>query len=99
MFARWNRQQGLTRFGVPAAVPTDGCVRQVDVARSSVDYVRLADGAVVAVPWANLAAAKALLAAQKAAERRVALAGKPKRHVSAAITELPVLVRAERMAS
>lgn len=99
MFARWNRQRWLTRFGVPAGVPADGGIRQVDVARASVDHVRLADGAVVAVPRANLAAAKALLAAQKAAERRVALAGTPKRHVSAIITELPVLVRDERMAS
>ena len=36
------------------------------------DYVTLADGTIVAVPRGNLAAAKGLLAAQKAAERRVA---------------------------
>lgn len=36
------------------------------------DYVRLADGQVLIVPRANLAAAKGLLAAQRAAERRVA---------------------------
>jgi hypothetical protein len=37
-----------------------------------VDRVVLADGQVMVVPRANLAAAKALLAAQKAAQRRVA---------------------------
>jgi len=36
------------------------------------DYVTLADGQVLIVPRANLAAAKGLLAAQRAAERRVA---------------------------
>lgn len=36
------------------------------------DQVALADGQVVVVPRANLAAAKALLAAEKAAERRLA---------------------------
>lgn len=41
------------------------------------DCVILADGSVVVVPRANLAAAKALLAAQKAAERRVAPARVP----------------------
>lgn len=40
--------------------------------RARSDYVALADGSVIEVPRANLAAAKALLAAQKAAERRVA---------------------------
>lgn len=38
---------------------------------SHMDEVMLADGQVLAVPRANLAAAKALLAAQKAAVRRV----------------------------
>lgn len=37
------------------------------------DLVELADGQVVAVPHANLAAAKDLLAAQRAAERRMAV--------------------------
>jgi|GEM_PF-917190 hypothetical protein len=40
---------------------------------ATVDYVTLADGQVMAVPRASLAAAKELLAAQKAAERRVSL--------------------------
>ena len=39
-----------------------------------VSYVTLADGQVVAVPHANLAAAKELLAMQKAALRRAAAA-------------------------
>ncbi|HUY78407.1 MAG TPA: hypothetical protein VMV29_16670 [Ktedonobacterales bacterium] len=36
------------------------------------DHITLADGQVLIVPRANLAAAKGLLAAQRAAERRVA---------------------------
>ena len=40
-------------------------------ANSHVDDVMLADGQVLAVPRGNLAAAKAVLAAQKAAVRRV----------------------------
>ena len=36
------------------------------------DYITLADGQVLIVPRANLAAAKGLLAAQRAVERRVA---------------------------
>lgn len=40
-------------------------------ANPHVDEVMLADGQVLAVPRGNLAAAKALLAAQKAAARRV----------------------------
>lgn len=41
------------------------------IANLHVDEVMLADGQVLAVPRANLAAAKAALAAQKAAARRV----------------------------
>lgn len=40
--------------------------------RARSDYVALADGRVIEVPRASLAAAKMLLAAQKAAERHVA---------------------------
>ncbi|HEX6796368.1 MAG TPA: hypothetical protein VF116_01500 [Ktedonobacterales bacterium] len=42
-----------------------------DTADGHMDEVLLADGQVLAVPRGNLAAAKALLAAQKAAVRRV----------------------------
>lgn len=43
-----------------------------DTANAHVDEILLADGQVLAVPRGNLAAAKAALAAQKAAAHRVA---------------------------
>lgn len=48
--------------------------RTAKVADEHVSYVTLVDGQVVAVPHANLAAAKELLALQKAALRRVGAA-------------------------
>lgn len=45
--------------------------RSAKAADDHMSYVTLADGQVVAVPHANLAAAKELLAMQKAALRRV----------------------------
>ena len=50
-------------FGLPLET-------QRDHTNANVDHVELADGTIFSVPRANLAAAKALLAASKAAERR-----------------------------
>lgn len=59
------------------------------------DYVTLADGTVCAVARANLAAAKDLLAAQKAAARRVAAAASQPRETVAAPTAAPASVPAQ----
>lgn len=59
----------IQMFGMKQRTPTD---HQPDTMQF--DYVTLADGTTVAVARGNLVAAKALLAAQKAAYRRVAAA-------------------------
>lgn len=56
----------LTKYRKGSTAP-----RSATAADDHVSYVTLADGRVAAVPHANLAAAKELLAMQKAALRRV----------------------------
>lgn len=92
-----QQQQRQPRFAVPAYPRGEG--RRHTAAHEPVDYVTLDDGTTVAVPRANLAAAKALLAARKAAERRVAAARVNERRPVAIVTEPPVLEREELLAS
>lgn len=99
---RKQQQLQQPRFAVPAYPAS--ARHQTTSAYETMNYVALADGTVVGVPRANLAAAKGLLAARKAAERRVAQARERVREQQewqavVVVQELPELAREEHMAS
>lgn len=84
--AMWEKElEHLEQVRVLARARGESARRKADV-KSTEDTVVLADGSLFVAPRNNLAAAKELLVAQKAAERRV----RERRHAEGSADGVPV---------